>query len=76
MAPPVIGASAAQRAEQAGFRMGLLWSAWWLHSGHGADQLSVWLLKESGVPRSTWQRLARREQYAFSRGFWTDTGWR
>jgi hypothetical protein len=54
------------------FRLGVLWAAWWLQSGHGEDTYAKDLLIES-VGRSgvaSMQRLAAREEYRFRRGFW------
>ncbi len=57
------------RSEQREFLLGVLWSAWWLHRSHGEDQLAEWLMNET-APISTFQRLARAEEYQFKRGFW------
>ena len=55
------------------FLIGVLWAAWWLHSGHGEDTYAGDLILESigeqGV--STMRRLARTEQYRFKPEFWT-----
>jgi hypothetical protein len=56
-------------SEQREFYLGVLWAAWWLHHAHGEDMYAELLMRESG-PISTFQRLARREEYHFKRSFW------
>lgn len=61
--------------EQREFLLGVLWSAWFLHSAHGCDQLAQDLMFET-VGRKNIQRmrrLAQAEQHHFKRGFWPDT---
>jgi hypothetical protein len=61
--------SAQERAERRSFLLGVMWAAWWLHSGHGEDSYAAWLLRES-MPVDTARRMARKEQFQFKRGFW------
>jgi len=58
-------------ADRRGFLLGIIWSAWFLHSGHGEDTYAEELLRES-ADIDVLQRLACREQYHFKRGFWAE----
>jgi hypothetical protein len=63
------------RAEQRGFLFGVMWAAWWLHSGHGEDTYAADLLRES-MSASTARRIARQQDYLFKRGFWQQSAFR
>jgi hypothetical protein len=54
-----------------GFILGLIYAAWWLNRMHHEDSLAVDLLHECGESPTRLRRIARREQYRFSRGFWS-----
>jgi hypothetical protein len=51
------------------FLLGVLWSAWWLHWGHGEDTMAADMMRET-APIDKFRRLAAREEYHFQRGFW------
>lgn len=57
-------------AYRAGFVLGVVHAAWFLHRMHGDDQNAEELLLELGPSIDTLRRLARKEEYCFKRGFW------
>ena len=57
-------------AESRGARLATLFAAWHLYCGHGEDTYAEELLMQFDGDIARWQRLARREDYHFRRGFW------